>query len=157
MDGEVWHVLDAGHQVSHLRRGRAAEHERRAGRDCPGRLRRYRRGAGRSAGQYRHTQGCKLRDEGWSSVPARVADYKGPAFRGELMAGKGNGSSSTAMAVARIIVGIMFLFFAQYKLMGREFAHGGYEHYVTGYEQVTAVSIYKPFLRATLHYPVASG
>ena len=73
------------------------------------------------------------------------------------MAGKGNGSSSTAMAVARIIVGIMFLFFAQYKLMGHEFAHGGYEHYVTGYEQVTAVSIYKPFLRATLHYPVASA
>ena len=61
------------------------------------------------------------------------------------------------MAVARIIVGIMFLFFAQYKLMGREFAHGGYEHYVTGYEQVTAVSIYKPFLRATLHYPAASA
>ena len=61
------------------------------------------------------------------------------------------------MAVARIVVGIMFLFFAQYKLMGREFAHGGYEHTVSGYEQVTAVSFYKPFLRATLRHPVASG
>ena len=71
---------------------------------------------------------------------------------------KSNGDrSSTAMAVARVIVGIMFLFFAQYKLMGRDFAHGGYEKYVTGYEQVTAVGAYKPFLRATLHYPVASG
>jgi uncharacterized membrane protein YphA (DoxX/SURF4 family) len=73
------------------------------------------------------------------------------------MAGKSNGSSSIAMAIARIIVGIMFLFFAQYKLMGRDFAHGGYEHYVSGYEQVTAVGFYKPFLRATLHHPVASG
>lgn len=61
------------------------------------------------------------------------------------------------MAVARVMVGIMFLFFAQYKLMGRDFAHGGYEKYVSGYEQVTAVSAYKPFLRATLRYPVASG
>jgi uncharacterized membrane protein YphA (DoxX/SURF4 family) len=73
------------------------------------------------------------------------------------MAGKSNGSSSIAMAVARIVVGIMFLFFAQYKLMGRDFAHGGYEHYVTGYQEVTAVSFYKPFLRATLRHPVASG
>jgi uncharacterized membrane protein YphA (DoxX/SURF4 family) len=73
------------------------------------------------------------------------------------MAGKGSGSSSVAMGVARIIIGIMFLFFAQYKLMGRDFAHGGYEHYVSGYEQVTAVGFYKPFLRATLQHPVASG
>jgi uncharacterized membrane protein YphA (DoxX/SURF4 family) len=72
------------------------------------------------------------------------------------MADKG-GKSSLAMAVARIVVGIMFLFFAQYKLMGREFAHGGYEHYVQGYEQATAVGFYKPFLRATLQHPVASG
>jgi uncharacterized membrane protein YphA (DoxX/SURF4 family) len=70
---------------------------------------------------------------------------------------KSNGSASITMAVARIVVGIMFLFFAQYKLMGREFAHGGYEHTVSGYEQVTAVGIYKPFLRATLRHPVASG
>jgi uncharacterized membrane protein YphA (DoxX/SURF4 family) len=73
------------------------------------------------------------------------------------MASKNGDLSSTTMAVARIIVGMMFLFFAQYKLMGHEFAHGGYEKYVTGYEQVTAVSAYKPFLRATLRYPVASG
>lgn len=70
---------------------------------------------------------------------------------------KSAGSSSVIMAVARIVVGVMFLFFAQYKLMGREFAHGGYEHTVSGYEQVTAVGFYKPFLRATLTHPVASG
>jgi uncharacterized membrane protein YphA (DoxX/SURF4 family) len=73
------------------------------------------------------------------------------------MAGKGNGSASIAMGIARIVVGIMFLFFAQYKLMGNEFAHNGYEHTVRGYEQVTAVPPYKPFLRATLKHPVASG
>lgn len=73
------------------------------------------------------------------------------------MAGKSNGSSSVAMGIARIVVGIMFLFFAQYKLMGKDFAHGGYAHYVTGYEEVTAVGFYKPFLRATLQHPVASG
>ena len=70
---------------------------------------------------------------------------------------KNTGSSSVTMAVARIVVGIMFLFFAQYKLLGREFAHGGYEKYVTGYVQESAVSVYKPFLRATLKYPVASA
>lgn len=70
---------------------------------------------------------------------------------------KNTGSSSVAMAVARIGVGIMFLFFAQYKLMHREFAHGGYAKYVTGFAQESAVSFYKPFLRATLQHPVASG
>lgn len=73
------------------------------------------------------------------------------------MAGKSSGSSSIAMAIARIVVGMLFLFFAQYKLMGKEFAHGGYEHTVSGYEQVTAVGFYKPFLRATLQHPIASG
>ncbi|HKD78778.1 MAG TPA: DoxX family protein [Candidatus Angelobacter sp.] len=73
------------------------------------------------------------------------------------MAGKGNGSSSVAMGVARIIIGIMFLFFAQYKLMGHDFAHGGYAHYVSGYLDVTAVSFYKPFLRLTLQHPTVSG
>ncbi|HEX4604108.1 MAG TPA: DoxX family membrane protein [Candidatus Angelobacter sp.] len=73
------------------------------------------------------------------------------------MASKNGGSSSITMAVARIVVGIMFLFFAQYKLLGRDFAHGGYEKYVTGFVQESAVSVYKPFLRATLKYPVASA
>ncbi|HEY1937431.1 MAG TPA: DoxX family protein [Candidatus Angelobacter sp.] len=73
------------------------------------------------------------------------------------MAGKNSGSSSVTMAVARIVIGIMFLFFAQYKLMGHDFAHGGYQKYVTGFVQESAVNIYKPFLRATLKYPTASA
>jgi uncharacterized membrane protein YphA (DoxX/SURF4 family) len=61
------------------------------------------------------------------------------------------------MSVARIAVGIMFLFFAQYKLIHSEFAHGGYEKYVHSYVDQTAVGFYKPFLNLTLRHPVISG
>jgi thiosulfate dehydrogenase [quinone] large subunit len=70
---------------------------------------------------------------------------------------KNGGKSSTAMAAARIVVGLLFIIFAQYKLFHGEFAHEGYQKYVTGYVQESAVGFYKPFLRATLKYPVASG
>jgi uncharacterized membrane protein YphA (DoxX/SURF4 family) len=70
---------------------------------------------------------------------------------------RSGGASSGAMAIARIVIGVMFIMFAQYKLLGREFAHGGYEHYLRGWLDATAVGFYKPFLRATLKYPVASG
>jgi uncharacterized membrane protein YphA (DoxX/SURF4 family) len=70
---------------------------------------------------------------------------------------KGASGSSLTMSVARIAVGIMFLMFAQYKLLHRDFAHGGYQKYVSGWLDATSVGFYKPFLRATLHYPVASG
>jgi uncharacterized membrane protein YphA (DoxX/SURF4 family) len=73
------------------------------------------------------------------------------------MAAATKNTSSVAMAVARIAVGIMFLMFAQYKLLHRDFAHGGYEKTVRGWVDETSVRSYKPFLRATLHYPVASG
>ena len=68
------------------------------------------------------------------------------------MAKSGSGSSSTVMALARIAVGIMFLFFAEYKLVGTEFAHQGYSKWVTGFVQESAVSFYKPFLQFTLHH-----
>ena len=64
---------------------------------------------------------------------------------------------SGAMAIARIAVGLMFIMFAQYKLLHGDFAHGGYAHYVNGWLDSTAVGFYKPFLRATLKYQVASG
>jgi len=67
------------------------------------------------------------------------------------------GSTSYAMALARIAVGVMFLFFAQYKLFSSEFAHGGYAKYVSSYANETAVSYYRPFLHLTLRHPVASG
>ena len=72
------------------------------------------------------------------------------------MASSKSGSSYT-MAAARIAIGIMFLFFGQYKIFGPEFAHGGYAKYVGGYVNETAVGIYRPFLRLTLQHPVFSG
>jgi uncharacterized membrane protein YphA (DoxX/SURF4 family) len=65
---------------------------------------------------------------------------------------KGAGSSSGAMAIARIGVGVMFLFFAEYKLVSAQFAREGYSKWVSGFVQETAVSFYKPFLQFTLHH-----
>ena len=56
------------------------------------------------------------------------------------------------MAIGRIGVGIMFLFFAEYKLVSTQFAREGYSHWVTGFVQESAVSFYKPFLQFTLHH-----
>ena len=66
---------------------------------------------------------------------------------------KSNGKSSTAMAVARIVIGLMFIMFAQYKLIHTDFAREGYAKYVSGWVQETSVSFYKPVLRQTLKHP----
>jgi len=66
---------------------------------------------------------------------------------------KNSSSPSILMALARIAIGVMFLFFAEYKLASTWFAREGYAHYVSGFAQVTAVSFYKPFLNFTLHHP----
>lgn len=64
----------------------------------------------------------------------------------------GSSSSSMAMAIGRIGVGIMFLFFAEYKLVSSEFAREGYTKWVSGFVQESAVSFYKPFLKWTLQH-----
>lgn len=61
------------------------------------------------------------------------------------------------MAVVRIALGVMFLFFAEYKLASSEFARSGYAKYVGGYVESSAVGLYKPFLRFTLQHPMISG
>ena len=61
------------------------------------------------------------------------------------------------LALTRIVLGIFFLFFAQYKLATPEFANTGYAKYVGGYIQSSAVSFYKPFLRKTVQHAVAAG
>jgi uncharacterized membrane protein YphA (DoxX/SURF4 family) len=66
-------------------------------------------------------------------------------------------SSSVGMALARIAVGIMFLFFGEYKVINGQFAHEGYTKWVSGFVQESAVSFYKPFLKFTLHYPALFG
>lgn len=67
------------------------------------------------------------------------------------------GTSSTWMALARIGVGVMFLFFAQYKLMHKDFAHGGYEGWVKPWAENTSLHFYRPFLRFTLKHQVIFG
>lgn len=66
-------------------------------------------------------------------------------------------SGARLLAVTRILMGVFFLFFAQYKLASPEFAHTGYAKYVGGYIQGSAVNFYKPFLQKTVEHAVASG
>jgi len=66
-------------------------------------------------------------------------------------------SSSTAMALGRIGVGIIFLFFGEYKVVNGQFAHEGYTKWVSGFVQESAVSFYKPFLKFTLQHHVLFG
>jgi uncharacterized membrane protein YphA (DoxX/SURF4 family) len=67
------------------------------------------------------------------------------------------GSSSIGMALARIAVGVMFLFFAQYKLMHRDFAHGGFQAWVQPWVDGSSLHFYRPVLRFTLRHPVLFG
>jgi uncharacterized membrane protein YphA (DoxX/SURF4 family) len=66
-------------------------------------------------------------------------------------------SSSMAMALGRIGVGIIFLFFGEYKVVDGQFAHEGYTKWVSGFVQESAVSFYKPFLKFSLHHPALFG
>ena len=68
-----------------------------------------------------------------------------------------NESPSFSMALARIAVGVIFLFFAQFKLFHRDFTHGYYQQSVTTYVQQSSVAFYRPILRMTLWHPVISG
>lgn len=61
------------------------------------------------------------------------------------------------MALARVAVGIMFLFFAEYKLAGTQFAREGFTRWVSGWLQETSVGFYKPFLHWALQHPYISG
>lgn len=78
------------------------------------------------------------------------------AARMKRSSAAGSGSSA-AMAVGRIVVGIMFLFFSEYKLVNSNFAREGYTKWVSGFVQESAVSFYKPFLQWTLHHPMFFG
>jgi len=67
------------------------------------------------------------------------------------------GSSSTWMGLVRIAVGVMFLFFAQYKLMHSAFAHGGFESWVKPWAEYKSLHFYRPFLNFTLRHQVFFG
>ena len=55
-------------------------------------------------------------------------------------------ASSKAIAGARITTAVFFLLFGEYKLAGPGFAHGGFQGYLKGYIDQTAVSFYRPVL-----------
>lgn len=59
------------------------------------------------------------------------------------------------LAVVRMAVGIIFLFFAEYKIVGSEFVHGGFQKYVGTYvDQHQVVSWLRPTLtRYVLPHP----
>lgn len=55
-------------------------------------------------------------------------------------------ASSKAIAGVRITTAVFFLLFGEYKLAGPGFAHGGFQGYLKGYIEGTAVSFYRPVL-----------
>jgi uncharacterized membrane protein YphA (DoxX/SURF4 family) len=61
------------------------------------------------------------------------------------------------MSIVRIVVGIFFLFFAQYKLMHTAFAHGGFEGWVRPWYENNSFHFYRPVLGFTLQHPVFFG
>ena len=50
------------------------------------------------------------------------------------------------IAVVRMATGAFFILFGEYKLVGPDFAHGGFQEYLRGYITYTAVSLYRPIL-----------
>ncbi len=54
------------------------------------------------------------------------------------------------IAIVRIFTAVFFLFFGHYKLFTHGFAHGGFEQYISGYVQSSAVGFYRGFLAAVV-------
>jgi uncharacterized membrane protein YphA (DoxX/SURF4 family) len=53
---------------------------------------------------------------------------------------------SKTIAVVRIATSVFFILFGEYKLFGPGFAHGGFQEYLRGYIEGSAVSFYRPIL-----------
>jgi uncharacterized membrane protein YphA (DoxX/SURF4 family) len=53
---------------------------------------------------------------------------------------------SKALLITRMVTGVFFVFFGEYKVFGSTFAHSGFAHYLEGYIQQTAVGFYRPLL-----------
>ena len=50
------------------------------------------------------------------------------------------------IAAVRMATAAFFILFGQYKLFGSGFAHGGFQEYLRGYIEGSAVSFYRPIL-----------
>lgn len=53
---------------------------------------------------------------------------------------------SRTIAVVRIAASVFFLLFGEYKVAGREFAHGGFQTYLQDYIANSGVGFYRPVL-----------
>jgi uncharacterized membrane protein YphA (DoxX/SURF4 family) len=59
--------------------------------------------------------------------------------------------NATAIAVLRIVVGLFFIVFGEYKVFGTQFTlHGGFQHYVSGMIHGGAYPFMVPVLKAIL-------
>jgi thiosulfate dehydrogenase (quinone) large subunit len=59
--------------------------------------------------------------------------------------------NAVAIAVLRIVVGLFFVVFGEYKVFGTQFTlHGGFEHYISGMLQGGAYPLMVPVLRGIL-------
>ena len=54
------------------------------------------------------------------------------------------------IAGVRIATSVFFLLFAEYKLAGPGFAHGGFQNYLHDYIATSSVGFYRPFLSAVI-------
>src|SRR5271169_3591990 len=61
------------------------------------------------------------------------------------------------IAIVRVATAIFFILFGQYKLFGPGFAHGGFQEYLHGYIESSAVSFYRPLLALVLPHAVFLG
>ena len=54
------------------------------------------------------------------------------------------------IALVRIATSVFFLLFGEYKVAGPEFAHGGFQGYLSDYIANSAVSFYRPVLSSLI-------
>src|SRR5579871_6610828 len=64
---------------------------------------------------------------------------------------------SRVIAVVRILTGILFLLFGEYKVASSDFAHTGFPQYLQGYVGGSAVAFYRPVLALLIPHAVFFG
>lgn len=57
-----------------------------------------------------------------------------------------NSRLAKTIAVVRMATAIFFLLFGEYKVAGPGFAHGGFQQYLRGYIDTSAIGLYRPVL-----------
>lgn len=68
-----------------------------------------------------------------------------------------NPALSRTIAVVRILTGILFFLFGEYKVATPDFAHAGFPQYLQGYVGGSAVSFYRPVLALLTPHVVFFG